>query len=463
MSKRVPLLVSAALAVLAFPVGAAAKVIPGQYIVVLKDGASQSQVVADHRRKDDAHVLLTFGHSLKGYAAKLSPSALEKVKADPRVDYVSPDYEGKPIQGKPVPPPPPPPAGQSLPTGIDRIDADLSSALSGDGQGTTDVDVAVVDTGIDLTHPDLNVQPIAPINCVSPTDPYYDGTNNDGYGHGTHVAGIAGAKDNATGVVGVAPGARLWPVRVLNSHASGTYSGQLCGIDYVTAHADEIEVANFSMGSLSSHKDDGNCGNTNDDPMHRAICRSVAAGVTWVMAAGNSSFDISTNWVDAPMGYDEVLNVTAMADANGRPGGGGSITCRKGETDDTQASFSDWVTSAADIAHTIAAPGVCINSTWKGGGYAVESGTSMSAPTGAGTVALCMASGACMHPGDPDTGAPATRFTPSEVIQKLRADAAAYTNANPSFGFSGDPLRTYSNSRTGGSRYYGYLIRAAAY
>jgi subtilisin len=263
--------------------------------------------------------------------------------------------------------------------------------------------------------------------------------------------------------VGVAPGARLWPVRVLNSVASGTYSSQLCGIDYVTAHADEIEVANFSMGSLSSHKDDGNCGNTRDDPMHRAICRSVAAGVTWVMAAGNSAFDISTNWVDAPMGYDEVLTATAMADANGRPGGGGSITCRRGEVDDSKASFSDWVTSAADIAHTVATPGVCINSTWKAGGYAVESGTSMSAPYAAGTVALCMASGACMHPGDPLTGTPATRFTPSEVIQKLRADAAAYNNANPAFGFSGDPLRPYVESKTGVTRYYGYLLRAAGY
>jgi subtilisin family serine protease len=463
MSKRVVLLALFALGLLVLPAAATAKVIPGQYIVVLKDGASQSAVVADHKRKDNVHVLLAYGHALKGYVAKLSPAALARVKADPRVDYVTPDYEGKPIQGKPAPPAPPPPAGQSLPTGIDRIDGDLSSALSGDGTGTTDVDIAIVDTGIDLTHPDLNVQPIAPINCLSSSDPYYNGTNNDAYGHGTHVAGIAGARDNTIGVVGVAPGARLWPVRVLNSAASGTYSSQICGIDYVTAHADEIEVANFSQVSLSPHKDDGNCGNTKDDPMHRAICRSVAAGVTWVMGAGNSAVDVSANYVDAPMGYDEVINTTGVADANGRPGGGGSITCRSGEVDDTKASFSNWVTSAADIAHTIAAPGVCINSTWKGGGYSVQSGTSMAAPTVAGTAALCMASGACMHPGDALAGVPATRFTPAEMIQKLRADADAYNRANPAFGFSGDPLRPYSNSKTGGARYYGFLIRAAAY
>ena len=463
MSKRVLLVLAFALAALAFPASSLAKVIPGQYIVVLKDGASQSQVVADHKRKDDAQVVMTYGHALKGYAAKLSPAALQKVKADPRVAYVTPDYAGKPVLGKPLPPPPPPPAGQSLPTGIDRIDGEQSSALSGNGSGTTDVDVAIVDTGIDLTHPDLTVQPIAPVNCLSLTDQYYDGTNNDSYGHGTHVAGIAGANDNAIGVVGVAPGARLWPVRVLNSVASGTYSSQICGIDYVTAHASEIEVANFSQGSLSPHKDDGNCGYTVDDPMHQAICRSVAAGVTWVMGAANSQFDISTNYVDAPMGYDEVLTATGMSDADGKPGALGTITCRKGDSDDKFASFSDWVTSSADIAHTIAAPGVCINSTWKGGTYAVESGTSMSAPTAAGTVALCMASGACMHPGDPLLGIGATRFTPAEVIQKLRADADAYNRANPTYGFTGDPLRPYSNSKTGGLRYYGFLLRAGGY
>jgi subtilisin family serine protease len=277
------------------------------------------------------------------------------------------------------------------------------------------------------------------------------------------VAGIVGAKDNSIGVVGVAPGARLWPVRVLNSAASGTYSSQICGIDYVTAHASEIEVANFSQTSVSPHKDDGNCGYTNNDPMHQAVCRSTAAGVTWVMAAGNSQLDLSTNYVDAPMGYDEVLSATAMSDANGRPGGGGSITCRKGDTDDTFASFSDWVTSTADMAHTIAAPGVCINSTWKGGTYSVQSGTSMAAPTVAGTVALCMASGSCMHPGDSVLGTPATRFTPPEVIQKLRADADAYNRANSAYGFTGDPLRPYTNSQTGGLRYYGFLLRAGAY
>ncbi|MFN2617402.1 MAG: S8 family serine peptidase [Thermoleophilaceae bacterium] len=459
MTKTVPvLLVLLACSLVAAPgASAAASRVSGQYIVVLKQGSDQNRVVADHARKAGTDVLATYGHALKGYVAKLTPPALEAVKADARVDYVTPDYEGKPVLGKPAPPPPAWNVAQTLPTGVNRVDGDLSSARSGDQQGSVDVDVAIVDTGIDLTHPDLNVAPLAPLNCLSSSDQYYDGTNNDGYGHGTHVAGIVGAKDNTIGVVGMAPGARVWPVRVLNRVGSGTYSSQLCGIDWVTAHADTIEVANFSQASLNPKKDDGNCGLTNNDPMHTAVCRSVAAGVTWVMAAGNSQLNYSTNYVDAPMGYDEVLTATAMSDANGTPGGGGSITCRKGETDDKYASFSNWASSAADQAHTIAAPGVCINSTWKGNSYAVESGTSMAAPMTAGTAALCIASGACQHPADDSTGTPATRFTPAEITQKLRADAEAKTRASSAFGFTGDPLRPITG------RYYGYLLSAAGY
>ncbi|MEA2374747.1 MAG: hypothetical protein QOD53_1210, partial [Thermoleophilaceae bacterium] len=278
-------------------------------------------------------------------------------------------------------------------------------------------------------------------------DPYNDGTYNDRFGHGTHLAGTVAAKDDTVDVVGAAPGAPLYAVRDVNSAGSGTYSGQLCAIDWVTANAAAtgIKVANFSQASLSPSGDDGNCGNTNNDAMHQAICRSTAAGVLWVMASGNSALNISTNSAQAPMGYEEVLTVNAVADANGAAGGGGSIACRSGEVDDKYASFSDWVSSAADMAHTIAMPGVCINSDWPGGGTSVQSGTSMAAPTAAGTAALCMASGACAG-------------SPAETIQKLVGDAAAYNQANPGFGYTGDPL----HSPVAG-RYYGYLLPAGIY
>lgn len=140
---------------------------------------------------------------------------------------------------------PPPP--QVIPTGILRINGDFSSTLSGNGQGTVDVDVAVIDTGI-YNHPDLNV--IGGTNCST------GNSYKDGNGHGTHVTGTIGALDNDFGVVGVAPGARLWAVRVLNNAGSGTWSSVICGIDFVTAHADTIKVANMSLGGSGS---EGSC------------------------------------------------------------------------------------------------------------------------------------------------------------------------------------------------------------
>jgi subtilisin len=137
--------------------------------------------------------------------------------------------------------------------------------------------------------------------------------------------------------------------------------------------------------------------------------------------------------------------VTAVADFNGRPGGGAAATCRS-DVDDTYADFSNFATSSADAAHTIAAPGVCIRSTWKGGGYKTISGTSMASPHVTGTAALCIWSGKC-------TG------TPSQIISKLRSDAAAQP---ASYGFLGDPYNPVVGGN-GKTRYYGYLAYAGGY
>jgi len=261
-----------------------------------------------------------------------------------------------------------------IPTGVDRIDADLNTVAKIDGTDErVDVDIAIIDTGIDLKHPDLNV--VGGKNCSSGKS--YD----DGNGHGTHVAGIAAALDNSIGVVGVAPGARLWAVRVLNNAGSGTISSVICGVDWVTANAAIIEVANMSLGGS---------GSDTDSALRRAINNSVAAGVTYVVAAGNSSAD-AANYV--PAAYDAVITVSALADSDGKSGGLGPATSYG--ADDTFATFSNY---GADV--DIAAPGVSIYSTYKGGSYATMSGTSMASPHVAGAAALYKAINPAASPAD---------------------------------------------------------------
>jgi subtilisin len=330
-----------------------------RYVIVLKDSVSAERISNAHARSYEASVTHVYRSALKGYAARMSEHAAARIARDPRVEWIEPDRVVTT-------------AVQSVPTGVDRVDAELSPTARIDGSDDrVNVDVAVIDTGVDLDHPDLNVYRAGAKNCSTGK------SADDGNGHGSHVAGTIGALDNNLGVVGVAPGARLWPVRVLNNAGSGTISSVVCGIDYVTAHAAQIEVANMSLGGSGS--DDGNCGNTNKDAEHRAICRSVGAGVTYAVAAGNNHGDAASF---VPAAYDEVMTVSALADFNGKPGSGAAATCRADE-DDTFANFSNY---GLDI--DLIAPGVCIRSTWKGGGYNTISGTSMASPHVAGGAAL---------------------------------------------------------------------------
>jgi subtilisin len=330
--------------------------IPGAYIVVLDQGDPQA-VADEHARRHDARVDHVYRHALRGYAARMSSQAAARIAADDRVDRVEPDRVAELY-------------AQATPTGIDRVDGELSSARAGDGAGSVDVDIAIIDTGIDTDHADLNV--VGGKNCS--TGRSFD----DGNGHGSHVAGTAAAKDNATGVVGVAPGARLYAVRVLNNAGSGSFSSIICGVDWVTSMASTIEVANMSLGGS------GTAGSScSSSSLRQAICKSVAAGVTYAVAAGNSSADASGS---VPAAYPEVITVSALADFDGTTGGLGSPTCRS-DVDDTFADFSNYG-SPVDLI----APGVCIDSTYKDGGYATLSGTSMASPHVAGAAALYKAS-----------------------------------------------------------------------
>lgn len=380
------------------------------YIVVFHDDEPDATgLAAAHGRAYGFEIRHLYKSALKGYAASIPAARLADVERDPRVAFVSDDRR---VHA----------AAQSLPTGINRIDAELSSHFGSNAAWNTAV--AVIDSGSG-PHSELNI--VGGKNCS--TGKSY----SDGNGHGTHVAGTIGAMTNAAGVVGVAPGIPIYSVRVLDNQGNGAWSDVICGIDWVTANAATLNISVANMSIEGPGSDDGNCGNTNNDAMHRAICASVAAGVTYVVAAGNDNLNLAAI---VPATYDEVLTVTAMTDYNGQAGGGGAATCRAG-VDDTPADFSNFAgPGSADEAHTIAAPGVCIQSTWKGGGYNTISGTSMAAPHVAGAAALCINAGIC-------TGGP------TAVVNKLRLDASLQP---VDYGFSGDP-----NSPSA-SRYYGYLV-----
>jgi len=336
----------------------------GSWIVVFHGNVGNPGAVANEMaQRAGGQVGFVYEHALKGFSIELPAAAAAGLRNDPRVAFVEVDL---PMQI----------TAQETPTGIQRMFAANNTNLKFNGiDERVDVDVAVLDTGIDLQHPDLNVA--GGIDCTlkkggGPFANYYCGAGNGGdddHYHGTHVAGTIGALDNGMGVVGVAPGARLWAVKVLNSQGSGYTSGIVAGIDWVVGQGN-IEVINMSLG-----------GEGKSTAYETAINNAVSKGVVVVVAAGNSNAD-ANNY--SPAFVPSAITVSALADFNGQPGGGAAPTCRP-DVDDTLADFSNWG-SAVDIA----APGVCILSTYpiEQGNYATISGTSMAAPHVAGAAAL---------------------------------------------------------------------------
>ncbi|MHB1147314.1 MAG: S8 family peptidase [Lutibacter sp.] len=355
------------------------QVIEGSYIVVFdtkitgdlgkkygNDYKAAKQAVVSEAQKMfsensiiDFEIKQSYGKVLNGVAAKLSKADVEKLSKDKRVKYIEKDQlvtlapGGKPGSGGGS-------VAQETPWGITRVNG-VSSY--------TGTNVAwVIDTGIDLDHPDLNVDASRGFNAF--TTGRDAGAPDDGNGHGSHVSGTIAAKNNTIGVIGVAPGATVIPIKVLDSRGSGSYSGVIAGVDFVAAHGSIGDVANMSLGGpVSQALDD-------------AVLAASNKGIKFALAAGNSSAD-ANNSSPARVNGVNIYTISAMS------------------TGDNWASFSNFGNPPVDYC----APGVSIKSTWKDGGYNTISGTSMASPHAAGILLLGNFTTNGTVIGDPDNNA----------------------------------------------------------
>lgn len=352
--------------------------LPDAYIVEVKPGVNPRQVAPNHGLQHN-HV---FERAARGFSVSIPRNKLAALANDPRVLRIIPDRAisivGKASGGTTST------TSQTVPLGVQRIGAAPGTvAYTGTGVG-----VAVVDTGIDLKHRDL--QPVATASFSA-----FGRTAQDDNGHGTHVSGIIAARNNTVDVVGVAPNATLYAVKVLDANGGGSDSSVTAGLDWIAANAalvsPPIRVVNLSLGRA---------GTLNDNPiLHTAVQNLIAQGITVVVAAGNdATLEVSQQ---VPATYPEVIAVastTAAAGSNQYRLFKGYIGADTASYFTTDGAFN----TLTHIGVTISSPGedqenitqtgviqtVGILSTKLGGGTTRMSGTSMASPHTAGVAAL---------------------------------------------------------------------------
>ncbi|PZX56031.1 peptidase inhibitor I9 [Algoriphagus ratkowskyi] len=329
-------------------------IIPGKYIVTLmptginfRKDLSYDAVQATMRktgsellskyRIDQENLGFVYGSSIEGFAVSLTEEQYQAISKDPSIKAIEAD---RVIALGPPPGKGPGSGGggstasQQIPYGIERV--------HGGATYTGSKKAYIIDSGIDSSHEDLNVSTSLGFNAF--TKGKDASLDSDGNGHGTHVAGTVGAKDNSVGVIGVAAGVTVIPVKVLDSRGSGSYSGVIAGVDFVKANATSGDVANMSLGGPIS------------DALDAAVVSLAASGVKVALAAGNES-DNANNHSPARANHANIYTISAI------------------DSSDKFASFSNYGNPPIDFA----APGVGILSTVPGG-YASYSGTSMASP-----------------------------------------------------------------------------------
>ena len=391
-------------------------------IVVLEDGADPLAAAAEM----GVTVTHVYRHVFTGFAGSLPAAEVTAAEAMPVVRNIFADGR---VHAE----------SQTLSTGVRRIGTpvepdDEHLAIA----SPVDADIAILDTGVSPVS-DLTVA--GGVSCVNSKAKKSHhkkhkkhkkgkhrkhhkkqrhkkrqkkrGSWADDNGHGTYTAGVAAAIDNDEDVAGVAPGARVWAVKVLNKNAEGPFSDVICGLDWVVKHKKTIDVVNLSLSGPGAEK------TCQTSALHRAVCQTVAAGIPVVVAAGNQGTDASTR---VPASYDEVITVSSMSDTDGKPGGLGPESCTL-NADDTFSSFSNF---GADV--DIAAPGDCILSLTPGGGLIEESGTSVAAPHVTGAVARYIAMYQAEH---------GVRPTPEQARAWLLTEGSKPQDSAE--GFTGDP------------------------